>query len=95
MLATAVVGLLRPSFNWDMIPYVALVEDGAAGDRAERHARAYRLVQAAAPARHWARMTESNAYRARQYAEARAFDSQLGMYRIKLGYVPLGGRWRR
>lgn len=87
MVSTALLGVLRPVFNWDMIPYVALAEERPGMDNVMRHDRAYRLVHAAAPTQDWALLTQAGHYRAHQYADAEAFDTQLGMYRIKVGYV--------
>jgi hypothetical protein len=87
MVSTALLGVLRPVFNWDMIPYVALAEERPGMDDAMRHDRAYQLVHAAAPAQDWTLLIQAGRYRVRQYADAEAFDTQLGMYRIKVGYV--------
>ena len=87
MVSSALVGALRPVFNWDMIPYVALTEKRSGMDDTVRHDRAYEVVQAAAPAKDWALLTQANHYRAVQYANAHAFDTQLGMYRVKVGYI--------
>ncbi len=87
MIAIALLGVLRPMFNWDMIPYVALAEERAGANDTLRHDRAYQLVRAAVPAKEWAQLTESDGYRSVQYMNAQAFDTQLGMYRIKVGYI--------
>lgn len=87
MVSTALLGTLRPAFNWDMIPYVALAEERPGMGDAARHDHAYQLVRTAAPAQDWALLTQANRYRAHQYADADAFDTQLGMYRIKAGYI--------
>lgn len=87
MVSTALLGALRPVFNWDMIPYVALAEERHGMADTARHDRAYQLVHAAAPAQDWALLTQANRYRMHQYANADAFDTQLGMYRIKVGYI--------
>jgi hypothetical protein len=56
-------------------------------DDAARHDRAYQRVYAAAPAKDWALLTQANDYRAHQYANPHMFNTQLGMYRIKVGYI--------
>lgn len=87
MVSTALLAVLKPAFNWDMIPYVALAEERPGMDDAARHDRAYQLVHTATPARDWVLLTQANRYRAHQYANADAFETQLGMYRIKVGYI--------
>jgi hypothetical protein len=87
MASIALFGALRPAFNWDMIPYVALAEERSGMNSAVRHDRAYQVVHAAAPAKDWALLTQANDYRAHQYANPHLFDTQLGMYRIKVGYI--------
>jgi hypothetical protein len=89
MAAIAVVATLRPVFNWDMIPYVALAGEHAGMDESARHDRAYEVVRAEAPAKDWVLLTQASGYRSVQYANADAFDAELGMYRIKAGYVAL------
>jgi hypothetical protein len=70
-----------------MLAYAALASETPAMGAAERHDEAYRLVEAAAPASDWALLTGGSAYRAELAADARAFDNQLGMYRIKPAYI--------
>ena len=85
MVSIAVYSSLQPRFNWDMIPYVALVEGGT--NPTVAHDRAYRLVHATVPAQDWIKLTQRSPYRRAQYANVSAFDTQLGMYRIKVGYI--------
>ena len=83
----AACSLLRPAYNWDVLPYVALASETPAMSAAERHEVAYRLVEAAAPGSDWALLTADGAYRVQMAADAEAFDNQLGMYRIKPAYI--------
>jgi hypothetical protein len=87
VVVTAVLATARPAYNWDMLPYAALASETAAMDAVARHDEAYRLVGAAAPAADWALLTQASEYRIEQFADADAFDSQLGMYRIKPAYI--------
>jgi hypothetical protein len=83
----AAFSVLRPAYNWDMLPYAALASETREMTAAERHDTAYRLVEAAVPASDWALLTGDGAYRAELAADAQAFDNQLGMYRIKPAYI--------
>lgn len=87
MASIALLGALRPVFNWDMIPYVALAEARPGMDATARHDRAYQLVRAAVPAQDWVLLTRADRYRENLYANASLFSTQLGLYRIKVGYV--------
>lgn len=87
LLACCWLAIARPLYNWDMIPYVALAGESAASSSAQRHAQTYATVRAATPPGDWALLSRGNSYRATQFRDSDAFDSQLGMYRIKAGYV--------
>lgn len=87
MASTALFGVLKPVFNWDMFPYIALAQHGAGVDDTVRHDRAYQLVHTTVPPQDWVLLTQSNDYRTTLYANPQAFENVLGMYRIKVGYV--------
>ena len=42
--------LMRPSWEWDIIPYTMIVLKGGASDIATAHAKAYALIEAYVPA---------------------------------------------
>src|SRR4051794_33672809 len=80
MAATALLATLRPTANWDMIPYVGLVTERPGMDATALQREAYRRVSQAVAAEDWRLLTVSNAYRRAQYSSPSAFHSQLGMY---------------
>ena len=90
VLAMVLIGSIaarKPAYNWDMIPYIALADDRPGIDATARHADAYRRVQAVVPAQDWVLLTRSSPYRTAQHANPAAFETQLGMYRVKIGYI--------
>jgi hypothetical protein len=91
LASIAVWAIVRPVYNWDILPYVAIASEAPSMDATARHANAYRFVEAAAPAHDWAVMTQANTYRIAMFSNPEAFDSQLAVYRIKPGYT-LAGR---
>ena len=74
------LSLLLPISNWDVLPYTALVQGRG-------HDAAYATVRESVSAAKWAELTEESPYRRIQYSDPAAFEAQLGMYRIKPGYV--------
>ncbi|HYG29410.1 MAG TPA: glycosyltransferase 87 family protein [Allosphingosinicella sp.] len=90
MAATALLAVRAPIHNWDMIAYVALAETRPGIDAPALQERAYAIVRAEVPPRDWELLSRGNAYRTAQHRDPAAFDSQLGMYRIKVAYVGAG-----
>lgn len=81
------VVLIFPSANWDMIAYVASVLEGSGLPADQVHAQAYELVQQNTSAGEFLVLTADRPYRIAQYADANAFNSMLGFYRVKLLYI--------
>ena len=49
--------LMRPSWEWDIIPYTMIVLKGGVSDIATAHAKAYALIEAYVPANVFAELT--------------------------------------
>lgn len=86
-LTVAAVALVFPTANWDMIAYVAGVLEGAGSSAAQSHAQAYDLVRQSTSPGEFLVLTADRPYRIAQYADADAFASMLGFYRVKLLYI--------
>jgi hypothetical protein len=84
-----VIGQLRPIYNWDALAYLAASTRDRFGDIAELHAYVYSVFREAAPPEQFYELTSANAYRIRQFADAEAFVSMLGMYEVKWLYIQL------
>lgn len=86
-LALFVSALIIPKYNWDMIPYLALILDDGHMDETQLHEKTFSLVRESIPPEDWVRLTESSSYRKRQASDPAAFASMLPFYRVKIGYV--------
>ena len=92
-LFTALMGFycfVRPLYNWDMLPYTALVLRLDGHSSSEAHTLAYSLVQKSLPADDYRKLTDSNhVYRSVMMTDARAFERDLPFYVIKPLYIGL------
>lgn len=86
-LTVSAVALAFPTANWDMIAYVAGVLEGTGVPAAQIHTQAYDLVQQNTSQGEFLVLTADRPYRIAQYADANAFASMLGFYRVKLLYI--------
>lgn len=86
-LALFVGALISPKYNWDTIPYLALMLDDGQMDATELHERTFSLVRKSVSPKDWSRLTEQSSYRIRQANDPAAFASMLPLYRVKIGYV--------
>ncbi|MDD9909299.1 MAG: hypothetical protein OXR62_06360 [Ahrensia sp.] len=91
------LAVLRPSPNWDALPYFALALKQPGDEAATFHRRAYQAVQEIASPADFRELTQGNTYRKRQFEDPEAFASMLPMYAVKGGYVvaltALASRW--
>ena len=81
------VALVFPRADWDMLAYVALALEPLGLDFAATHAQTFETVRQATSDGEFLILTEDRPYRIRQYADAEAFASMLGFYRVKLLYI--------
>jgi len=88
VLLVLFLGLLRPSYGWDMIAYVAASyqQDGYKGS--ELSNKTYSAVKAEVSNEVFSELTKGN-YKNRVYADPIALDQQIPMYSIKVVYVEL------
>lgn len=83
------VSVVQPQINWDAIPYAAIAVERAYTDPAALHAYAYSTIEAQVSPTEFLALTTDGGYRSAMYADAAAFVSMLGMYRVKWLYVEL------
>jgi hypothetical protein len=80
----------RPIYNWDTLAYLAAAAlDRMGGDAAQIHSYAYSIVRDGVPAADFTELTQTDAFRIRQYTDPNAFLSMIGMYEVKWLYVVL------
>ncbi|MEX3009967.1 hypothetical protein [Hoeflea sp. TYP-13] len=87
IIAVAVGALVKPEHNWDMAPYIAVAMENEIADPEALHARVWGIMETAASPAQFHTLTMGNAYNMAQYENAAFFNSQLGMYRVKYGYI--------
>ncbi len=88
LLGTAIVCYLKPEYNWDAIPYTALVVKTNNSNSDSVHAKTYRLVKTAlSPAKYNSLIDSNNSYRYTLYKDSKAFEKELTYYSIKPLYI--------
>ncbi|RUW33122.1 hypothetical protein [Mesorhizobium sp. M1E.F.Ca.ET.041.01.1.1] len=90
ILLTAVTAWFLPDANWDMLPYLAIAEEGAYPDPQALHDYAYSTVKAGVSAGDYKTLTDDGGgFRSHMTENAADFHSLLGMYRIKFLYAEI------
>lgn len=87
MLAVAIGALVKPEYNWDMAPYIAVALEEEIPDPAALHPHVWGLMEESASPGQFHKLRYGNPYNIAQYENADFFNSQLGMYRVKWGYI--------
>lgn len=90
ILLTAMTAWVMPDANWDMLPYLAIAEEGTYRDVQALHDYAYGTVRAAVSAGDYKMLTDDGGgFRSHMSENAADFHSLLGMYRIKFLYAEI------
>lgn len=86
----AVTTWFIPDANWDMLPYLAIAEEGSYPDVQALHDYAYGTVRDGVSAGEYKTLTDdSGGFRSHMAGDATDFHSLLGMYRIKFLYAEI------
>ncbi|MGX8013368.1 hypothetical protein ACVDG8_032545 [Mesorhizobium sp. ORM8.1] len=90
ILLTASTAWFMPDANWDMLPYLAIAEEGTHPDAQALHDYAYSTVKAGVSAGDYKTLTDDDGgFRSHMTDNAVDFHSLLGMYRIKFLYAEI------
>ena len=90
ILLTAATAWFMPDPNWDMLPYLAIAEEGTYPDAQALHDYAYSTVKAGVAAGDYQTLTDDGGgFRSHMTQNAADFHSLLGMYRIKFLYAEI------
>jgi len=90
ILLTAVTAWFMPDANWDMLPYLAIAEEGAYPNPQALHDYTYSTVKAGVSAADYSALTDDGGgFRSHMAQNATDFHSLLGMYRIKFLYAEI------
>ncbi|RWC31448.1 hypothetical protein [Mesorhizobium sp.] len=88
ILLTAFTAWVMPDANWDMLPYLAIAEEGIYPDAKALHDYAYNTVKSGVSASDYKALTDDGGgFRSHMTENAADFHSLLGMYRIKFLYA--------
>jgi hypothetical protein len=88
VLLTALSAIVLPDANWDMIPYIAVAEEGTYPTPQALHDYAYGAVKAGVSGSDYLALTDDGGgFRTRMASDAAAFHSMLPMYRVKFLYA--------
>ncbi|MEX0346791.1 MAG: hypothetical protein AB3N20_17840 [Rhizobiaceae bacterium] len=86
---TAGYAVVRPDYNWDMVAYVATALENRIGDADQLHAQTWAEITPGATEAQLYHLQQSNPYNLHQWENPVDFQSQLSMYRVKIGYIAL------
>ncbi|MCO6050074.1 hypothetical protein NGM99_09750 [Mesorhizobium sp. RP14(2022)] len=89
VLGVSAYGWFRPDYNWDLVAYVAAALEPQHADPASLHRATYEAVGVRVTPDKLRELREGDAYRLAQWQSPEKFQSQLGMYRVKVLYVEL------
>lgn len=84
-----VIGWLRPVHAWDMVAYLAAAWKGDFATPQALHSAVWEAIRLETSPERFAMLAEGDAYRRRQFTDALAFASQIGMYEVKWLYVQM------
>jgi hypothetical protein len=91
ILLVSVYSLKNPAYNWDMLPYMAVILSYDHADAATIHNNVYTIGKEKIPATFYNRMTDpSSQYRDRVLKNSEAFQQQLPFYVAKPLYTGAG-----
>lgn len=85
----AIYALVRPDYNWDMVAYVGTALEDRYQDPAGLHGATWGVISQGAHAPQLYDLQYGNPYNRHQWENPADFQSQLSMYRVKVGYIGL------
>ena len=90
VLLVALAAIIFPDANWDMLPYIAVAEEGTYPTPQALHDYAYGVVKSGVSASDYVALTDDGGgYRTHMANDAAAFHSMLPMYRVKFLYAEI------
>ncbi len=86
-LFVAVFTWVRPDYNWDMVAYVATALENRTDSPEQLHAETWKAIGEGAREAQLYNLQYGNPYNRHQWENPADFESQLSMYRVKIGYI--------
>jgi len=78
---------VRPDYNWDMVAYVASALENRTESPEQLHAETWKAISEDAREAQLYRLQHGNPFNQHQWEHPADFESQLSMFRVKIGYV--------
>lgn len=78
---------VRPDYNWDMVAYIASALENRTESPEQLHAEAWKAVSEGAREAQLYNLQYGNPYNRHQWENPADFESQLSMFRVKIGYI--------
>ncbi|MEI5678157.1 MULTISPECIES: hypothetical protein [unclassified Mesorhizobium] len=78
---------VRPDYNWDMVAYIASALENRTESPEQLHAETWKAVSEGAREAQLYNLQYGNPYNRHQWENPADFESQLSMFRVKLGYI--------
>ncbi|WP_133304739.1 hypothetical protein [Mesorhizobium sp. DCY119] len=78
---------VRPDYNWDMVAYIASALENRTETPEQLHAETWKAVSEGAREAQLYNLQYGNPYNRHQWENPADFESQLSMFRVKLGYI--------
>lgn len=85
----AIYTWLKPDYNWDMVAYIATALEDRIDDPVALHAETWREIEKGASEANLYHLQYGNPYNRNQWENPVDFQSQLSMYRVKVGYIAM------
>lgn len=89
VLLTLALSIARPAYNWDMVAYVASALEKDHPNPVDLHRETWVRIDAKADDAQQFHLKRSDPYNLHQWENPVDFQSQLSMYRVKIGYIAL------
>lgn len=86
-LGIAAYAWVKPDYNWDMVAYVATALEDRYQDPVELHTATWAVISEGARESRLYEIQYGNPYNKHQWENPVDFQSQLSMYRVKVGYI--------
>ncbi len=78
---------VRPDYNWDMVAYIASALENRTETPEQLHAETWKAASEGAREAQLYNLQYGNPYNRHQWENPADFESQLSMFRVKLGYI--------
>lgn len=86
-VVVSIYSWVRPDYNWDMVAYVATALENRTESPEQLHAETWAAISEGAREAQLYNLQYGNPYNRHQWENPADFESQLSMFRVKVGYI--------